>query len=375
MEIIKLHNQAMDISELADLANFKGNTDEALAHFEKAFELEKEAALKAYSEKIGEPTVSVLLRSAASLGLNCNKIRESEKLISLALSGEPPFEIAEELRDLLEMVHFKRHLDLKGLILQEDEVRMVISGKGVGWGMARSNDALNRINLYEQLAYRTIERKVGHKFRISGSMPKEIKQLCQSYMSQPIASSMAFVIKFGSLNTNKLPGFSSFEDVIDDISNNIELIGSGNLDQVKENIQDEAYFTNFVQATKALAPDGDEISLFGLTTIKNGLERRVELTKKQFEISNDITSYNLDDENLSKAKNEDPKTLIGILSLADISGKIKISDENNNNKKVQIIVPDGLSDIVKTYWEQRVSINYIRVNNINKLIDINIYND
>ena len=42
--------------------------------------------------------------SAASLALECGDYREAERLIAVALSGEPPDEIAEELRDLLDEV-------------------------------------------------------------------------------------------------------------------------------------------------------------------------------------------------------------------------------------------------------------------------------
>jgi hypothetical protein len=43
---------------------------------------------------------------AASLALECGALREAERLIAVALSGNPPEEIAEELRDLLEQVYF-----------------------------------------------------------------------------------------------------------------------------------------------------------------------------------------------------------------------------------------------------------------------------
>jgi hypothetical protein len=48
-----------------------------------------------------ELTRSILHRSAATLALECNELREAERLISRALSGFPPIDIAEELRNLL----------------------------------------------------------------------------------------------------------------------------------------------------------------------------------------------------------------------------------------------------------------------------------
>lgn len=76
--------------------------------------------------------------SAASLALVVTCI-ENRKLISLALSGEPPFQgIAEELRDLMENINFFRHLELKGIELAENEVQLVIAGKGIGFGYAKA---------------------------------------------------------------------------------------------------------------------------------------------------------------------------------------------------------------------------------------------
>jgi hypothetical protein len=48
-----------------------------------------------------EPTRSVLHRSAASLAVECLQLREAERLIGQALAGNPPPDIADELRDLL----------------------------------------------------------------------------------------------------------------------------------------------------------------------------------------------------------------------------------------------------------------------------------
>jgi hypothetical protein len=48
-----------------------------------------------------EPTRSILHRSAATIAVECSLLREAERLIGRALSGNPPADIADELRDLL----------------------------------------------------------------------------------------------------------------------------------------------------------------------------------------------------------------------------------------------------------------------------------
>ena len=138
MKIRELHSRAMELAAMADLQKTQKNIDVAMSLYEESYSLEYEAAMSAYGSNIGEPSISVLLRSAASLAMSCKRLREAEKLIALALSGEPPLEIAEELRNLLENVNFYRHLEVKGTKLSDDEVQLVIAGSGVEFGYANN---------------------------------------------------------------------------------------------------------------------------------------------------------------------------------------------------------------------------------------------
>jgi hypothetical protein len=74
-----------------------------------AFEQERSAADLVADRLDFEPTrwplagrrPSVLHRSAAALAVECAQLREAERLIGRALAGNPPSDIADELRDLL----------------------------------------------------------------------------------------------------------------------------------------------------------------------------------------------------------------------------------------------------------------------------------
>ncbi|MBY0523706.1 MAG: hypothetical protein K2R98_09910 [Gemmataceae bacterium] len=101
-----LHREAMRFVDEAESARHNGNTTVARERLRQAFDHERQAADLVAGDLCQEPTRSVLHRSAASLALECGALREAERLIATALSGEPPDEIAEELRDLLEQVYF-----------------------------------------------------------------------------------------------------------------------------------------------------------------------------------------------------------------------------------------------------------------------------
>jgi len=100
-EIKELHDQAMSLVEDAFFARRRGDLDLAKQKLQEAFPLEKEAALRTKEENVGEPSESVLLRSAATIALNAGMYLEAEKLACLGLSGNPPNVIADELREVL----------------------------------------------------------------------------------------------------------------------------------------------------------------------------------------------------------------------------------------------------------------------------------
>ena len=173
-DVETLHHEAMDLAEEAALAQALGEIDKARALFAEAFHHERQAAQRLENELQLEPTRSILFRSAASLALDCQDYPAAEKLIAKGLSGEPPAEIAEELRDLFETVHFQRHLDLRGVVLQPREFQMSISGKAVGFGVADSEVFIERVQDLERMIYRTAERKMNRPFRERGRKNKGI---------------------------------------------------------------------------------------------------------------------------------------------------------------------------------------------------------
>ena len=280
---------------------------------------------------------------------------------------QPPFEIAEELRNLLEDVYFQRHLQLQGISINSTELQLVIAGKGIGYGMAKSELIFDRINTFEKLTFRTIERKSGKIFRSSGDVSKVIKMNFQPYLSVPRAASFAFTIRLGGLTQQmKMEGFDNSTEIIEDIVENIGLVNSADFETLKKKIPDKTYFKNFVGLSKELAPDGEEVNLVGLTIIREGKQKDVQFTR----VRSEITSSTFDGE--SQSENIKDKNV-------ELVGRLYAANENTNNIKLKIdsginysiTVPEGLGDIVKKYWGEQVKIKgtEIRPKAI-KLIDI-----
>jgi hypothetical protein len=368
MTIAELHSKALEHTDIAILKQFNGELEIAIHEFSEAFNFEKEAALLSIKEKIGEPTQSVLLKSAASLAINCQKFREAEKLVSLALSKDPPIDIAEELRSLLEEISFGRHLNIHGTRLDESELQFVIAGKSVGNGLAKSKEIWERLNNFEKLTLRTVERNLGRPFREKGNFDKSIKDRFQPYISVPRAASFAFTIRLGEPTQQlTIPGRNKSTEIIDEIIDNISLLNHSDEEKLKSIIKDDAYFRNFVLLSKELAPDGIDINLVGFTLIRNGQEKKTQLTRTKEDFSLSISEF---DSGNATDENEVPHEITGVLSYAD-SEKHKIKLITDTSTKYYIIVPEGLGDIVRNYWEENVKIKCVKTSKGLKLIDIN----
>lgn len=95
-----LHNKAMEFADQAIYARHNGDLAAFDIFSRQAFELEVQAAKAVEDDLTAEPTRSVLHRSAATLAYDCGEYREAERLIAVGLAGNPPYEIAQELREL-----------------------------------------------------------------------------------------------------------------------------------------------------------------------------------------------------------------------------------------------------------------------------------
>lgn len=349
-EINSLHRRAMEIAETALIEQFGANPDKAKKLFKEAYQLEKKAALSIQAISESEPSRSILLRSAASLALNIDDLREAEKLITLALAGEPPDEIAEELRDLYEQVNFHRHLKLKGVELESNEMQLAIAGPEIGLGIAKGEEFIKRVEIMEKLTYRTAMRMIGQPYRDKGPVDKKIKELFEPYISIPRAASFAVTIRFGR-QKSLFPEFANASGIIDEIMDDIELINTQQEKKLKEKIKDEAYFRHFVAFTKKLAPDGKNVNLVGLSVLRDGKEKKVALRRQKKEILPG---------KISEKEPEEKKITVeitGTLSYADaLKKKIKLTDEKGKTS-YEVIVPEGLGDIVKLHWEEVVIIS------------------
>ena len=358
-EVRQFHDNAMAFAEKAAIAKLRGDLGQANVLLRQAYEDELKAAKLMIDDLSLEPTRSILLRSAASLAIDCNELPEAERLIATGLSGYPPTNIADELRDLFERVNFQRHLDLRGITLEPEEMQMSIAGKTIGEGMAPSEQLVMRIEDARKLILRTVERLMGKPYREGGAATSVVRDY-GLFVSVPRPASFAVSLRV-SRPQQPLPGFEHefafvhSSSVVDEVMSCLEHFDKSEETELRGRIQGEAYYRNFVGIAKSLAPDGEDVRQVGFTTIRRGKERRVNLTMPRDRIK--MTSERIAD----KGAGEEGKlvTTTGRLLLADArrSSRQKIQLIDEQGKFLDIVVPEGMmSDIVKPLWEERVQV-------------------
>lgn len=338
MTIMDNHHNAMEIADKADAAKRRGQYDEAKKFFLEAFYHECSAAMK-FKDRPGiEPTRSILFRSAATLAVECGELREAERLISFGLSGSPPDEIIEELRDLLERVNFERHLKLRGIKLEPNELQLSIWGPAIGLGIAQSREFRERIENIETLSFRTLERKLKFRFREKGRPSKEITDKFEVYVSVPRAASFAVTIRLAG-DQQYFPELDLGIDVVEEIVEGLDLLNKHEDHLLEERIPDKDYLENFIGLAKQIAPDGKRVSHVGLTLQKNGKEKLLKFERKR-------TDWNISHTPNKKIAEKERIEIQGTLRFADETlkrrGKIKLV--SSQNLAHSIFVPLGMMD-------------------------------
>ena len=194
-----------------------------------------------------------------------------------ALAQEPPHEIAEELRDLIEQVHFDRHLALRGIELGADEVQVSLSGGSVGFGLVTSDELVSRIGNVTRLISRIVERLRQEPFVEHGPR-KTVREEFPVLISAPRAASFAVTLKVGH-PTGQLRFPIEIEMIVDEFLDLMEMADSSDIHGLEERIPDPAYLRNFLGLAKRLAPDGERVRQVGFTVERGGAARQVSVTK------------------------------------------------------------------------------------------------
>ena len=343
-----LHDRAMDLVDRASQEKARGNTEPSLALFREALQSEL-AAIGKLPEQSGLGW-SILIRSAATMALDCEDYRMAEKLASTALAGDPHPEVAEEIRDVWERANFHRHLEFRGVGLSSTEVQLSLFGSAAAGGMTYLSDLLTRADSFQKLVYRIAQRKIHKEY--TSRVPSDVRIGFGAFAAAPTAGSFAIAIKLAHAREQaSFPGMLGTEEVIDEFMDLLELADGAHEDEIRKRIPDQHYRSNFVGLGKRLAPDGRRIRQVGFTLVNGGRTRSLSVTTP----ASRFLSPRIETTGSTRSVVE----VSGVLRLADASGRranrIRLDSEDGSSHEV--LVPPGLmDDIVRPMWNTHVTV-------------------
>ncbi len=345
----------MDFASRAFVARDFGGHEEFLSLAKLALQKETEAA-NMVAETDVEPTRSVLHRSAAALAYHCEEYRVSEILISTALAGNPPEQIANELRRLSVKVIAAMRLNVSGSHMKEQQLQYVMDGPMVSRGRAPANFVHSRVASLEKIIQRSTLWFRGETF--PSKIPAQIVDVCRLFLLN--YSPGSFIVELAIGQELAVPGMSTFTDVLSTISKNIELLNRGKYDDLVRSFDDLYYCHNFVQLIKQISPDGIGISSVALKMRVDGENRSVSLKQRKSDLYVSelpplpqlLPEWTLGDE---------PETVAGQLHYADArkTSEVRLIGEK---RTWTINVPPGMmDDIVQEYFGKMVQVTGRRV--------------
>jgi len=192
---------------------------------------------------------------------------------------------------------------------------------------------------------RTVQRKSLVTYQRAGRIAGSNRYFTPA-LSAPRPGSFAITIRLVFPQEYQSNLLCNAQDIIDDILTGIDHINKGDEKAVRDLISSEPYYVNFVSQTKKLAPDGENVSLVGLTSGR----RKIGLTKIQKEIR--VISETKDTEPV----NLDIVRIQGILDYAKSRGTDQVGLTADDGRRYSVYVREGMDDLVKSYFDQKVSI-------------------
>lgn len=340
----------MELTDQSFVARRLNQRDEYLRYTELAFEKEAAAADLLVDELDAEPTRSVLHRSAATLAWRCEKYKEARKLAYRALAGNPPAEIEVELYELLDAVK----LSVDGRKLGRCELEVRLDGGAIGHGYAAADSIAPVIPSLQKLLKVMFRRRN----RSQATNPNSAKVA----PDKPIyiefrPGSLVISAKFGEPNELMLPGFEDFDEIINPLLQNLELLEQGQDDLLRENLSESTDFHDFVSAAKTLAPDGKSVSKVHWQASTVGELRTVKFTRLNSDLPKPEAFSNQAPNDRYQVTDRD-KHITGVLKVADGMVKTECVLITDDKAKWDVEGPeDVLDEIVRAHFKRHVAIS------------------
>jgi len=168
-------------------------------------------------------------------------------------------------------------------------------------------------------------------------------------ISAPRAGSFAVTVELAPRSDQPQSLFVSGEDVIDQVVDGVRAVQNQELGELRSRIADERYYVNFVSLAQQLAPDGEKVTMVGLTSSKGAVSFTKPKTTIEVPTVREVVGPVADQNDLST-------TVRGVLDEASARGSEKVGLTTTDGRTFDLSVREGMDDIVRNHFNRQVEV-------------------
>lgn len=249
------------LAESAHTSLRLGNVDEAHKLFGEAARLEAEAFRAIPDSK--PRTKGILAVSAASLWYKSSNVAAAEAFSHEALQSEDlPSFARQELREILQSIWNEHAQQEAAVSFAEGQVIVSVKGGEVVTGGAPLDLILSKVQIVQNLFYRTVEYINNQPLRRKGPPAKEIQDRYRPWIFQSVPGSYQFAVAVQKPDQHDLfpgdlvePGSltTKFLEIVQACSESPD-------EKLPQVVSNPEYRSTFLKMTRSLAPSGKTFS-------------------------------------------------------------------------------------------------------------------
>jgi hypothetical protein len=262
----KLHRQAEHLMADAEMLTVGGRVDEAATRWLEAARLEAEVFAQIPEDR--PKTRGIIAVSTVALYRRAGALSEAiHAAYGYLATGGIPAEWQAELEDLVDRARQERQALVAGRTLGAESLVISLRGGSIGTGLAPLDLVARELLQMEKCTLRVGEWLSGKRFRTHGPAARDVAQLVNPVIGDPVSGSFRFQLRFEAPVQPALPGLEREPLLTPDslaatLFEILDAIAHDTADSLSSRIEDTDYRTAFLKLVRSLAPDGrqfDEI--------------------------------------------------------------------------------------------------------------------
>ena len=263
-----LHRQSETLASDAHDALGRGDVERAKELFDAAARAEQHALRAVASDR--PRTLGITAVSAVALWYKAGKLQEAEELAHQAavMKNMPPFAV-DELRGFLQAIWNEQAQKDAGVSFAHGQVTVSVKGGEVVSGGAPLDLILDKVQIIQNLFYRTAEYMKSMPLRKKGPPSRDLQQRCRPWLFQSVPGSYQFAVAIQTPPQEEMfPSDDPEPEVLTQkFLSILRAAAEGQPEALNAEVTKEDYRQTFLKMTRNLAPTGkvfDQLEIRGV---------------------------------------------------------------------------------------------------------------